>query len=283
MNLKFNIKIIWKCIFIGFYLLIEGMILQRSKTILLLHMPPVVMSFLIQVIVFYFLTGFLFALVYFIIKDALPGKKRYTRGLFYGLLVAFGAGFALIFGCIGLDFKGKFDLLTSYKINVYLFTIADMINFIISGMVLGVIADKKEIKSNYAGFNKMRLVTASIAGLIAYPVMNFLISILIDPVISAVVDVPGDALTWFYTGIFAPLAVNGAVIPLFYCATKEAFTGSWLRKSLQFFLIYYFGYLVILSIFGLPFGFSLQAIIHFLIIIIFPTFLITSLTAKLQN
>jgi len=98
-----------------------------------------------------------------------------------------------------------------------------------------------------------------------------------------VFDIPKDAVTWFYAGIFIPLAVNGAVIPLFYCLTKEAFTGGWMRKSLQFFLIYYFGYLVILSLFGLPFGFSLQAVIHFLIIIVVPTFFIAGLTAKLQN
>jgi len=283
MNLRFDIKTLWKCIFIGFYLLIEGLVLQRSKAILLLHKEPVTLSFLIEVAIFYFLTGFLFALVYFIIKDALPGKRRYTRGLFYGLLVAFGVGFALIIGIIGFDFKGKFDLLTPLKIEGYLITVVDLINFIITGMVLGVIADKKEIKANQARFNKKGLVIASAAGLIAYPAMNFLISILIEPIISLVFDIPKDAVTWFYAAIFIPLAVNGAVIPLFYCLTKEAFTGSWMRKSLQFFLIYYFGYLVILSLFGLPFGFSLQAVVHFLIIIVVPTFFIAGLTAKLQN
>src|SRR5271157_2282041 len=150
-------------------------------------------------------------------------------------------------------------------------------------MVLGVIADKKEIKSNKAKFNKKGLVIASAAGLIAYPTMNFLISILIDPIISLVYDIPKDAVTWFYVGIFVPLAVNGAVIPIFYCLTEKAFTGSWVRKSLQFFLIYYLGYLIILSLFGLPFGFSLQAVVHFLIIIVVPTFFIAGLTAKLQN
>ena len=283
MNLKFDIKTLWKCIFIGFYLLIEGIILQRSKAILLLHKEPVTLNFIIEVAIFYFLTGFLFALVYFVIKDVLPGKKRVTRGLFYGLLVAFGVGFGLIIGIIGLDFKGKFDLLTPYKIDAYLITVVDLINFIITGMVLGVIADKKEIRSNQARFNKEGLVIASAAGFIAYPVMNFLFSILIDPIISLVFDIPKDAVVWFYAGIFTPLAVNGAVIPLFYCLTKEGFTGNWVRKSLQFFLIFYFGYLVILSLFGLPFGFSLQAIVHFLIIIVVPTFLIAGLTAKLQN
>ncbi len=131
MNLRFDIKTVVKCVCIGFYLLIEGMTLQRSKAILLLNKKPVALSFLIEVSIFYFLTGFLFALVYFIIKDALPGKKRYTRGFYYGLLVAFGVGFGLILGIIGLDFKGKFDMLTPYKIEAYLITIVDIINFII--------------------------------------------------------------------------------------------------------------------------------------------------------
>ena len=283
MNLKFDIKTFWKCIFIGFYLLVEGMALQRSKAILLLHKQPVTLTFLLQVAIFYFLTGFLFALVYFIINDALPGKKRYTRGLFYGLLVAFGVGFGLILGCIGLDVKGKFDLLTPYKIDVYLFTAVDLINFAISGMVLGVAADKKEMAPGRARFNKRGLAIASATGFIAYPVMSFLVSILIDPVISLVSGIPQDAVTWFYFGIFAPLAVNGAVIPLFYCLTKEAFSGGRAQKSLQFFLIYYFGYLVILSIFALPFGFSFQAVIHFLIMSVAPTFFIVWLAARLQD
>ena len=62
-----------------------------------------------------------------------------------------------------------------------------------------------------------------------------------------------------------------------------ALTGNWMQKTLRFFLIYYFGFLVILSLFGLPFGFSLQAIVHFLVIIIVPTIFITGLTAKLQQ
>ena len=282
MDLRFDIKTLWKCIFIAFYLLIEGMILQRSKAILLLHKGPVAPGFLIQVAIFYFLTGFLFALAYFVVKDALPGKKRSTRGLFYGLLYAFGVGFGLILGAIGLDFKGKFDLLTPYKIEAYLTTFVDLINFAISGMVLGVIADKEETRSHQTRLDKKGLVIASAAGLIAYPAMSFLISILIEPIISLVMDTPRDAVTWFYAGLFVPLAVNGAVIPLFYCLTKEAFTGGWVRKSLQFFLTYYFGYLVILSLFGLPFGFSLEAIAHFLVISIVPIFFVTGLSARLQ-
>jgi hypothetical protein len=256
MNLKIDIKTFWKCIFVGFYLLTEGLVLQRSKAIFLLHKAPVTLNFILAVAFFYFLTGFLMALVYFNIKDALPGKKRYTRGLFYGLLVAFGVGFGLILGIIGLDYQGKFDLLTFYKIDAYSITIVDLINFIVTGMVLGVIADKKEIEPNQARFNNKGLVIASIVGLIAYAAMNFLLSVLIEPIISLVSDVPKDAVTWFYIGVFIPLAVNGAVIPIFYCLTKEAFTGSWLRKSLQFFLLYYFGYIVIPSFFGLPFGFA---------------------------
>jgi len=284
MNLRFDIKSLWKCILIGLYMPLQGVALHRISAILLLpkeHRPS--LNFIIEVAIFYFVTGFLFALVYFVIKDALPGKKRYTRGLFYGLLVAFGAVFGLFVSIIALDFNGKFDLLTPYKIKAYVVTVFDLINFIIAGMVLGVIADKKEIKSNRARFDKKRLVVASAIGFIAYPAMNFLITILTDPIISIVLNIPKDAVPWFYTGVFIPLAVNGAVIPLFYCLTKEVCAGSWMRKSLKFFLLYYFGYIVIFVIFGIPFGFKLQALINFLIILVVPTFFTVGLTAKLQN
>ncbi len=283
MNVRFDGTTLWKCVFMGFYLLVEGMLLQRSKAILLLPVKPITPAFIIEVSIFYFLTGFLFAAVYFMIKDALPGTKRYTRGLFYGFLVAFGVGFGLILGCIGLDVNGKFDLLTPYKIEVYSFTTVDMINFIVSGMVLGIVADGKVIASGRARCDNKGLLIASAAGFVAYPAMTFLISLCIEPVIALVADIPKDAVTWFYTGFYVPLAVNGAVIPLFYCAAKEAFTGGWVQRSMRFFLLYYLGYLVVLSFFALPFGFSLEAVIHFLIVIAVPTFFIAALTAKLQH
>ena len=150
-------------------------------------------------------------------------------------------------------------------------------------MVLGVIADKEETKSHQPRIDKKGLAIASAAGLVVYPAMSFLISILMEPTISLLIGTPKDAVPWFYAGLFVPLAVNGAVIPLFFCLTKEAFTGGWVRKSLQFFLMYYFGYLVILSLFGLPFGFSLEAIAHFLIISIVPIFFVAGLSARLQT
>jgi hypothetical protein len=284
MNLRLDFRSLWRCIFIGLYMPLQGVALHRTSAMLLLPREPrPPLNFIIEVAIFYFVTGFLFALVYFVIKDELPGKKRYTRGLFYGLLVAFGVVFGLFVSIIALDFSGKFDLLTPYKIRAYVVTVFDQINFIIAGMVLGVIADKREIKSNQAKFDRKGLVIASAIGFIAYPAMNFLITILIDPMISLVLDIPKDAVPWFYTGVFVPLAVNGAVIPLFYCLTKDAFAGSWMRKSLMFFLSYYFGYIVISVIFGVPFGFKLQALVNFLIILVVPTFFTVGLTARLQN
>jgi hypothetical protein len=52
MNLKIDIKTFWKCIFIGFYLLIEGLVLQRSKAIFLLHKAPVTLNFILAVAFF---------------------------------------------------------------------------------------------------------------------------------------------------------------------------------------------------------------------------------------
>ncbi len=284
MNIRFTIKILWKCIFTGFYLLIQGMVLQRSKAILLLQKKPPALNFIIEVSAFYFITGFLFALVYFIVKDALPGKKRYTRGLFYGLLVAFGVASGLILGIVGTDFEGKFDLLTPYKIEAYLVTITDIINYTITGIVLGVIAEKKGFETKKADFNRNGLVFASIIGLIVFPAISFIISIVIDPLIPIGFNFPDrDAEILFYAGIFIPLAVNGAAIPLFYCLIKNAFTGGWIRKSMQFFLLYYFGFLVIGSLFALPFGFSMQSVIHFLIILIIPLYLVVGLSARLQE
>jgi hypothetical protein len=267
----------------GLYMPLQGVALHRTSAVLLLPKEPrPPLNFIIEVAIFYFVMGFLFALVYFVIKDALPGKKRYTRGLYYGLLVAFGVVFGLFVSIIALDFSGKFDLLTPYKTKAYVVTLFDQINFIIAGMVLGVIADKKEIKSNQAKFDNTGLLIASGIGFIAYPAMNFLITILTDPIISLVFSIPKDAVPWFYTGVFVPLAVNGAVIPIFYCLAQETFSGSWMWKSFKFFLLYYFGFIVVSVIFGIPFGFRLQALINFLIILVVPTFVTVGLTAKLQ-
>lgn len=58
---------------------------------------------------------------------------------------------------------------------------------------------------------------------------------------------------------------NRAVIPVFYNTVKNYFTGGWKEKGFQFFLFYYFIYWCINIIFGLPFGFTVQAVAAFLL------------------
>ncbi len=281
MPLKMNRSIFWKCGFIGLFLTIVGMILQLLKSKVLFHAKPPSFDFIIAVTIFYFLAGFLFALGYFIVKSAIPGKSRVTKGLFYALLVYFGIAFAGLIGIIGLDFVGRFDLFTSYKIENYAIALTDFINFMLTGMALGVVAEEKDINPIQYPFIKKRVVLSSVVGFFFFPILNILTFRFLTLFVSSGFNFPPEAEQWFYIGTFIPLSVSGAIIPFFYSIVKNVFNGNVIQKGCKFFIYNYLCFWVINICFGLPFGFSLQAVGNFLISLIPPLIFLVLFSAKL--
>jgi hypothetical protein len=183
MHFKITVQEWLTSLFIGMFLTIVGMVLQVSKSIVLLQKTTPQLSFLIGVTICYIITGILFARGFYFIKNTLPGKSRAAKGFIYAILVFSTAWFANIIGMIAFDFTGTFDLMTSHKIDVYAITIVDAINLMLSGVVLGFIAEKKNSTANNRTalhkstsqtqrINRKGVVISSVIGFFLFPIVT---------------------------------------------------------------------------------------------------------------
>lgn len=204
-----NIKIIIRCLLFGIYLTIQGMVLQVGKAVLFFHSKPPAPDFIIEVTLLYFITGFLFALGYFLLIQAIPGKSKLSKGLNYSLLVYFGIAFGNLIGVIGFDFQGKYNLFTLYKIENYAIALADFINFTLAGTVLGLTSNKTTFSPSLKQMSGKKLMTASAAGFFVFPGLSAGLLKLVSFIIPLKLKIPSDRETWFYMGIFIPLTVTG--------------------------------------------------------------------------
>ena len=109
------------------------------------------------------------------------------------------------------------------------------------------------------------LIFTSTIGFFIFPVLSAGLLKLVSFFIPLSMNIPSDGETWFYLGIFIPLTITGAVIPLFFHTVKNAFAGGWKEQGWRFCIFYYFIYWCINIIFGIPFGFSISAVIAFLL------------------
>ena len=205
-----------KSAWIGLYLALQGMALQLLKSQLFLHQRPPAVQFIVTVFILYVLTGFLFAAVYFILRDYIPGRTRARKGFNYSLLVFGSVAFGGLIGTIGLDLNGGSDLLTAAKIDDYAIAITDFVNFSLAGIVLGLIAEPKLVRPFRPALDAKRLWQLSAAGFVLFPIATALLFKGLSSVIPMGIEVPTGAEGWFYLGTFVPLAVSGASIPLFY-------------------------------------------------------------------
>jgi hypothetical protein len=281
MSARIDLKVILKSILIGIFLTVEGMTLQVLKGLFILRKEAPGIGFIIQAAFFYFITGFLFALGYFIVKGNVPGRNRAMKGLVYALLVFFGVAFGNLIGVVGLDFEGGKNLFTAYKIEAYAITITDFVNFLVTGIILGLVAEGKGAgHAERAPLGKGALI-AAVSGFIGFPTAIFLLFRLLEIFFPPVFAVPSGAEGWFYAGFFIPLSITGAAIPLMYGVLRQSFHGSSARKGNAFFLYYYLCFWIINIAFGIPFGFSLWAVGYFLLSSAAPIYALAHISAWL--
>lgn len=276
-----NYRKIYKSALIGVYLTIQGMVLQLGKNILFIHKEPPTVDFIIQVCILYFITGFLFALGFYILERVIPGKSRLSKGVIYALLVYFAMAFGNLIGVIGLDPSDRNDLCTPYKIDSYAIAFIDFINFFLGGVVLGLSAESENFVAVPIKKGGKRLLIASAIGFFVFPALGYSLLKLVTLIVPLSMNFTPDAEARFYTGIFLPLSVTGAMIPVFYLLVMDFFSGDWKEKGGKFFLFYYFFYWIINIVFGLPFGFSLQAVVAFLISSFVSLFVVILLSARI--
>jgi hypothetical protein len=79
------------------------------------------------------------------------------------------------------------------------------------------------------------------------------------------------------------LIVTGAILPIFYSIVRDSFTGSWLQRGALFSTFFFLFYWLMVIVFVIPFGFKVISVISFLIVSVFPIFVIILISARMQE
>ena len=170
-------------------------------------------------------------------------------------------------------------LLTAAKIDDYAVAITDLVNFSLTGLVLGSIAEPKLVRPFRPALDAKRLWQLSAAGFVLFPTATALLFKGLSCVIPMGIEVPMGAEGWFYVGTFVPLAVSGASIPLFYGIVRGRFPGGAARKATAFSLLFILGLQAIDIIFGLPFGLGAATVVDLLVATAIPISLLALVSA----
>jgi hypothetical protein len=268
--MKFDRNVIYKSFLIGLFMTALGMALQVAKGMLVFKKAPPRLDFILAVTICYIATGFLYSLGYFMLRVSIPGKSAASKGLRYAFLIYFAVAFGNFIGVIGLDFKGGSALLTPYKLESYFIALIDGINFAVTGIILGLVAEKQPIVPVPYRFPRAKQLMVSLLGFFLFPSSLALCFKAMTLALPTGLAFTPDTERWFYIGTFAPLAITGAAIPIFYDIARGSFDGAGYRKGLNFFLFYYLCFWLINILFGLPFGYTPQTIVDFLVGSILP-------------
>jgi hypothetical protein len=211
------------------------------------------MNMLIGVLVLFFLTGFLFALGFFLIRPYLPGKNPAAKSLYYGALIGAGIYFPNIVNFIAFDPSHSMDLFSPFKIEQYVTAGNDLINFLINGLILGFVTIRMEGARAESGTTAPLRYGPSIAGMVSLPAIGFLIWILFTPVFQVGYLIPAGHEVWFHLIFWIPLSIAcGISIPILYQYYAPMFLGNWIINAFLFACIHFLMYWVTMTLFVIP-------------------------------
>lgn len=263
---QFNLKVILKCLFNGIIMMFSGMIIQVAKGQLVFKKEPPTLSFVVGVMIAYIVMGFLFSIAFYIFKNNIPGKNVQQKSITHSLFCSFIVLVPGVIGMIAFDYDGLWNLLTPYKMEQYFIAVVDVVNFMIGGLVLAKLFKDDIQFSASIDFPKTAIVISGFIGTFLFPLLMFVFHGLAEMVIPLGLNIPGYARNWYYIGLLSPLILTGGLLPWFYHVVKESFHGSWLTKSIRFFLVFFICYWFMNFSFLVPFGFSVQTVLFYLII-----------------
>lgn len=270
---QLNMKVLLKCLQTAVVMTLFGIIVQVVKGQLILKLPRPEISFIIGVVVSYVMVGTLYAIAFYIFRNALPGKTPVQKGLFYAVLCSLTVLIPGIFGMIAFDFEGKFNLFTPYKVEQYFIVLVDTVNLFIGGYVLAKLFKGNIAIAKPAEIPRSGIMISSLLGAILFPLLMLAVHVLAEGFIPVGLEIPVNAKQWYYIALNAPFILTGGILPLFYQSVIAALPGSWTRKSISFFLVFYCCYWLTNIGFMINFGFSLHYII-FLLGISIPSLLL---------
>lgn len=261
-----NPKVLKKCLLTGILMMATGMVLQVAKGQLFFKKAPPELGFIVGVVVAYIIMGFLYAFVFFIFRKTLPGGTPFRKGLIYSGLVSLIVMIPGDTGVIAFDFSGGFNLLTPPKIEDYVICMVDVLNLIIGGLIVSRMFKPDIQIRRSTPVPKLKVLVSGISGAVLFPLMMLALHLLAERILPLGIQIPESAKTWYYTALIAPSVLTGLFLPLYYATVKETFRGRWPAKAFRFFLVIYLCYWTINNLFLLPFGYSLETVLFYLLI-----------------
>ena len=274
---QINSKVFLKCLQMAAIMTLFGIIVQVVKGQLILKLPRPQISFIIGVVISYIILGTLYAVAFYIFRNALPGKKSVQRGLFYAFFCSVTVLIPGVLGMIAFDFEGGYDLFTSYKIEQFFILLVDAVNLFIGGLVMTKFFKDDMVFPRSAERPQKGILISCLIGAVLFPLLMLVVHMMAEGIFPLGLEIPVNAKLWYYKALIFPFILTGGFLPWFYQSVKDVFPGKWARKSFNFFLVFYCGYWVINVGFMLNFGFSLHYVLFLLGISILSLLLITML------
>ena len=247
---------------VGLFLTVEGMALQVANSLLIIHDSPPGTGHLIGVTACYVAAGFTFALGFFLVRERLPGRTPVGKGLRYAALVLAAVWISGFINLCAIDFQGGWSLFSPAKIRNYLMAPIDCLNFMIGGLVLGLITRRDPAAgcaAPAAGLGARAAVGTLILPLSCAGAF-FLISLALPPGY----DLFGERVKIFYVFLFIPLAISGGGTALFHDALRSSPRRGILAESLKTASFIFVMYWIWNVVFVLFFGFTWQVVVGFL-------------------
>ena len=249
---------------VGLFLTIEGMVFQTAKSSLILHLGPPRLGDVIGCTVCYLLAGFAFALGFFAFSERLPGRTWIGKGLRYSAVILVAVWISGFINLFAIDFEGGWRLFTPARIEDLWMAVADCLNFMIGGLVLGLIARKDGPAAPVLAPFTANLAARIGAGAVLLPNLCAGFFALVALLLPTGFDLSGERVKLFYVFLFVPLAVSGAGTALFHDALRiEPRTAA--GTSGRTCLILFFAYWVPNVLFVLFLGFTWQTVVGFLV------------------
>ncbi len=262
--MKIAQKTLARSALIGLFLTVEGIGLQVANSLLIVHDGPPSLGHLVGVTACYLAAGFTFALGFFLVRERFPGRTPVRKGLRYAATVLTAVWISGFINLCAVDFTSGWNLLTPARIANYLMAPIDCLNFMVGGLVLGLITRKDTGTAPVSAPFTASLAVRISVGAVLLPLLCAGLFFLISLVLPTGFDLSGDRLGIFYVFLFVPLVISGGGTALLHDALRSgvqrAAAAVSFRISAFIFVVFWLSNVA----FVLFFGFTWQVVIGFL-------------------
>jgi hypothetical protein len=250
---------------VGLFLTIEGMAFESTKSGLILHESPPQLGHVAGVTVCFLVAGFTFALGFFLFWKQLPGRTTVGKGLRYSVLVLLAVWISGYFNLAAIDFAGGWNLLSPAKIDALWMAVCDCLDFLIGGLVMGLVVRKDEQVVPVLSWFSAKLAARTTVGAVMLPLICAVFFSLAAVVLPGGFDLHGERALVFFVFLFAPLAISGGGTALLHAALRSGPRSTLIAGPFRITLFIFLMYWVPNSAFVLFLGFTWQVLADFLI------------------